>query len=353
MLIETEGVFYSLHKPLDYEPFQLMSLSSPNYPNFDLNSLPWYDMPSYIQEIITAEPVGLLNADEGTYTGGYKLPFVCVLLSGQVVHIIAGYNLSVGSYFRNETDSGLEIPYWTWVIAPKIHSSLYENSVCYHAYYSMDDLSLTQEWKVVQPILVGDRFVRYLNLWTDNAKYDYYFYGSNALYVGRTQEKAQISSGVYSYYVVVNDPVSGFQSGKITAYPDAWAGYIAPFTPPTPEQYQSQTSKGIWETLKELPSKIEKFFISLRNYLLYFQETEPDHVNPFADILTDVQAFFDDQMSDVTDFKNSLTSTLNNVVTYIESGSGVVNTFLTAVPILSSFVTFFVVFCIVRKVIGR
>ena len=94
-------------------------------------------------------------------------------------------------------------------------------------------------------------------------------------------------------------------------------------------------------------------FDNLINYLLYFQPTKPEHVNPFADILTDVKLFFDEQMSDVGDFKNSLSSTLNNVVTYIDTGSGVVNTFLTAVPMLSAFITFFVVFCIVRKVIGR
>lgn len=130
----------------------------------------------------------------------------------------------------------------------------------------------------------------------------------------------------------------------------------------------NQNTKGIWDSIKELPTKIadsiKGFFISLgdrisgffenlKNYLLYFQETKPEHVNPFADILTDVKSFFDEQMSDVGDFKNSLTSTLNNVVTYIETGSGVVNTFLSAVPVLSAFITFFVVFCIVRKVIGR
>lgn len=119
----------------------------------------------------------------------------------------------------------------------------------------------------------------------------------------------------------------------------------------------NETSKGIWNSIKELPSKIADsisgLFDKLINYLLYFQETKPEHVNPFADILTDVKSFFNDQMSDVGDFKNSLSSTLNNVVTYIETGSGVVNTFLTAVPMLSAFITFFVVFCIVRKVIGR
>ena len=123
------------------------------------------------------------------------------------------------------------------------------------------------------------------------------------------------------------------------------------------QKEQNETSKGIWDSIKELPSKIADsisgLFDKLINYLLYFQETKPEHVNPFADILTDVKSFFNDQMSDVGDFKNSLSSTLNNVVTYIETGSGVVNTFLTAVPMLSAFITFFVVFCIVRKVIGR
>lgn len=140
-------------------------------------------------------------------------------------------------------------------------------------------------------------------------------------------------------------------------------------------QEQNNTSKSIWETLKdivgniislpsdianaikgfftELSDNISNYFTTLRNYLLYFQATKPEHVNPFANILTDIESFFDDQMSDVTDFKNSLNTTLDNVVGYISSGSGIINQFLTAVPLVSAFVTFFVVFCIVRKVVGR
>lgn len=138
---------------------------------------------------------------------------------------------------------------------------------------------------------------------------------------------------------------------------------------------QNKTSKSIWQTLQdifgniislpsdianaikgfftELSDNISDYFTTLRNYLLYFQATKPEHVNPFANILTDIESFFDDQMSDVTDFKNSLNTTLDNVVGYISSGSGIINQFLTAVPLVSAFVTFFVVFCIVRKVVGR
>ena len=138
---------------------------------------------------------------------------------------------------------------------------------------------------------------------------------------------------------------------------------------------QNKTSKSIWQTLQdifgniislpsdianaikgfftELSDNISDYFTTLRNYLLYFQSTKPEHVNPFANILTDIETFFDKQMSDVDDFKKSLNTTLDNVVGYISSGSGIINQFLTAVPLVSAFVTFFVVFCIVRKVVGR
>lgn len=316
MIYEGNGVYYSPHKPLEYEPFELLTLSEPNYPDFDLNSLPWYDMPSYVQEIITAEPQGLAAEDSGEYVaagGQYKIPFVCVLLSGEVVHIMVGYNLSVGSYFRTSAEKTAKTPYWTWIVSCPANANIYKNSVCYHAYYSMDDLSLTQEWKVVEPILVGENFVRYLNLWTDNPKYDYYFYGANALYQDRDLETRPITTGEsYPQYVRVHSPGVGFQSGKITAYPDAWAGYIAPFTPPTPEQYQSHTSKGIWETLKSIPDmigeKLKSLFIPADGF--------------FDTYTTEFQEYFKDRFGLLYEIPDAVIGVLQQFVDYSPAEEG-------------------------------
>lgn len=364
-----EGCYYSLYKPLDFEPISTYRVTTPNFPDFDINKLPWLEMPSYVQEIINATPIGLTNYS--SYSGEYKLPFVSIVVAGSYIAINVGYNLCVGAYYQNaEQKENLEA-YRYYLIANKSHSQLYANAVCYYAVYNRLTYQIRDAWTAVEPVAVGDNFVRYYNYnYTDTVK-DSYFYGSSGMYAGRILETMKITStdtDSYPQYVTVNNPSSGFASGTIMYAPDSWGGYIGTFTPPSAEALQQATSKGILETLKQIPTNIANaiqsfftslgdrigdFFTSLKNYLLYFQETKPEHVNPFSDILIDIQTFFDKHMSDVTEFKNSLTSTLNNVVTYIESGSGVVNTFLTAVPVLSSFVTFFVVFCIVRKVIGR
>lgn len=137
---------------------------------------------------------------------------------------------------------------------------------------------------------------------------------------------------------------------------------------PSLSSAELDTQKGMWETLKELPSniansikgffaelgdKIGGFFESLKNYLLYFQETKPEHVNPFAGILDNVQSFFDDKIGDTEDFKTSLNDTLNDVSSYIETGSNIINRILEGVPVLNAFVIFILVFAVVRKVVGR
>lgn len=152
------------------------------------------------------------------------------------------------------------------------------------------------------------------------------------------------------------------------------------------QQEQTETSKSIWETLKSvleyiknLPSNIadsiktffselgdrisgffnslgdrmSDFFTTLKNYLLYFQYTEPEHVNPFSGILDGISSFFDEQLEDTDEFKSSLNTTFDNVSGYIETGSNIINKLLNGVPILNTVLIFFLAFAVIRKVVGR
>lgn len=107
---------------------------------------------------------------------------------------------------------------------------------------------------------------------------------------------------------------------------------------------------GFFENLSE---NISGYFDTLKNYLLYFQATKPEHNNPFAGILSGIKSFFDEQIADTDDFKDSLNDTFDNVSGYIETGSNVINKLLSGVPILNTVLIFFLVFAVVRKVVGR
>ena len=58
-------------------------------------------------------------------------------------------------------------------------------------------------------------------------------------------------------------------------------------------------------------------------------------------------------ITDVENFNATLNDTLASVVGYVEQGSGAIQLFLTGVPLVSAFLLFFVVFAVVRKVVGR
>lgn len=367
---ETEDVYYK-------EPYMEMMTPSfliatePNY-SFDPNKLPWLEAPSYVQDIIHYE-MPSMAVDEYV-----KVPFVCVVRASNFIRVCVGWNLCLGriyTYYASGIDTkrgniGL-------FMFPSLASSKY--SVCYSADYNID-YSIKVPWRAVEPSDYGS---------TGNVKnfpgiavsttgiYDFYCYGANYGKNGNTTSfqvyaTPQTVEGVkqdYRTIMVVQNPLSGFSSGRCVSWQDDFSScYFTAFTPKSIEQIEQETQKGIWDSIKELPTKIADsikgfftslgdrisgFFESLKNYLLYFQDTKPEHVNPFNNLLADVKIFFEQQMSDVDDFKRSLNNTLDNVVSYIQTGSGVVNTFLTAVPILSAFITFFVVFYVVRKVVGR
>lgn len=326
---------------------------TPHFPNFDVNKLPWSDAPSYITDIIYMSIDQAVSASKANDYTQYKMPFVCVGVTSSIARVVVGINVGLGRYGNGiyvSSVSGLD---------------LYQYTTCYEAYFNSQTYEITSNWKKLSPAAVGNNgnIVRFTNnIVPSSASYDYYVYGGNGITLKSdvvlisypTVSSGSTSSNSMRYTC---NNILGFESNSFLYGPDDYSAYFGTFVPKTAEQQDADTKKGIWESIKALPGQIANaikgFFEDLKNYLLYFQANKPEHVNPFNNILIDVQTFFDNQMADVSAFKDSLTSTLNNVVSYISTGSGIINSILTGVPILSAFVIFFVVFAIVRKVVGR
>ena len=340
--------------------------SNPNFPDFNPNVIPWETAPEYIKEILYNTP--FIATNDTNYVDPWKIPFVLVITNGVTVRAIVGINLFLGTYIAssdNNTSTSFA-PTGTYVMCQVLNTSGsvvtgVEYACCYEALFDAETMNITVDWHSLTPMAVGNRISRFTGtVLSLDTVWDFYCYGGNNIGPGRASVSIPVTTGSSSYPMVfsVSNAQYGFAGNSFVYKPDYYtSSYFSSFVPSTYEEKQLDTQKGIWATLKEVPGQIlegvKGFLTNMLNYLLYFQPTKPDHVNPFADILTDVKTFFDNQIDDVGDFKNSLTSTLNNVVSYIQSGSGIINTFLSAVPVLSAFVTFFVVFCIVRKVIGR
>lgn len=377
-----EDCYYAPYKPLDWDPMSLMSASEPHNKNFDINLLPWVEMPSYVQDILYNQPVG--NVKDTSYTGEVKLPFVLVVVRLNQVHVFVGLNMCIAT-IRSDAESISAV----YILSRKQNEKIFENSVCYHAYYDASTYEMTTAWAPIEPVNYGDRYVRY-NYFPlpETVARDYYLYGFNTVQIGTVQFSQSIYDDKdWPKVSVVNDPVTGFQSGKFAIDMSLWdLSYFSAFNPPTPENQQVQTSKGILATLKSvldyiknlpkniansissfftdlgdrisgffnsLGSKITNSFTTLQNYLLYFQATKPEHENPFSDILWDFHIFTLDYFDRFQVFANNIDSAYDNIVTYIESGSGIISSFLSALPLVEAFIFFFIVFCILRKVVGR
>lgn len=333
-------------------------ISMPFFGLFEPNDIPWNETPSYIQDIIYAEVPNM------TVTDALKVPFVCVIKTVDFIRVFAGWNLCIGRRGYRNVNTDTNTFDNLYLCSFPAHESVFKQSVCYVANYN-NNCELVGEWQQLSPSDYGTtgNVMTYPGFVIGvGSQYDIYLYGANyprsgAVSSSSWQLTPSAENGVsLSYYFMsaVLDPYSGFSSGNYIVRPDDFTMmYMSSFTPKTLEQYEQDTQKGIWESIKSIPQAIQGFLDKMLNYLLYFQETKPQHVNPFSNILTDIQSFFNTQMGNVQNFKNNLNSTLDNVVGYISSGSGLINTFLTGVPILSAFVIFFVVFAIVRKVVGR
>ena len=326
-----------------------MLVSEPKYPNFDPRKLPWSEAPTAVQEILS------MNTDKANTTdlSSYEMPFISIRVNSSNIYVFVGINCYLGV-----TDSKYNVRVCT--------SAAYYpgmKTVCYSATFN-HNLTVKSDWRQLDYTDWGDlgNVMTYSSSTyiADDYNLDLYVYGGNGARVnsdsGSPTSVSFQSTSSTKVCCYMNNRM-GFSSnnnvlwGSLAGhFPDV---YISTFRPPTIQEMEQETQKGILDTLKSIPDKIGGFFENLKNYLLYFQAEKPEHVNPFAGILTDVQNFFNSQIEDTSDFKDSLNSTFENVSTYISTGSSVINKLLDGVPLLNAFLIFFVVIAVIRKVVGR
>lgn len=312
MLYDAEGDYwYSPYRPLQWDPVMPMFASEPHNSDFDVNKLPWSEMPTYIKDILYGSYVG--NVTDSAYSGEVKLPFVVVVVRLNQVHVFVGQNLCIGTVYSDASTVSA-----VYILARKESAQIFNNSVCYHAYFNASDYSLTQDWAAVEAVDYGDRYVRYNYFpYPESVARDYYLYGFNTVKPGAALFTQSVNSGsTYPMIKVVNDCKTGFQSGKIFIKPDLWSlSYSASFSPPTAEQQQAQTSRGIWDTLKDvldyvknlpkniansikgffdsLGDRISGFFTTLSNNIKGFFTSLGDRISGFFDALADkIKGFF-------------------------------------------------------------
>lgn len=345
-----EDCYYAPYNSLDFEPIQLYSVSSPCFSDFDINKLPWLDMPSYVQEIVNAEriPSGKVATD---YAGEYKLPFMVIIVDGTYCHIYTGYNLMVAVRYTTEEEKENDTPFRYSIISRKSGISA-NNAVCYRARYRISNYTLYEDWKSISPVSTGNTFNWYYNFEYDISNRDFYFYGVNGTYQDRTFEVVKLNSGqegLFPQYVIVNNPVSGFASGTIVYHPEVFAGYIGTFTPPSAESLQQATSKGIWETLKEIPTnvanaikgfftslgdRISGFFDNLANKIKSFFLPSEDFFNTYT---SDFISYFSDRFGLLYELPDAVIDILQQFIDYSPAESGYSITFPEVVmPVLDN-----------------
>lgn len=132
-------------------------------------------------------------------------------------------------------------------------------------------------------------------------------------------------------------------------------------------QWFTDLGNNIKQWFIDLGEDIGEFFTMLKNYLLYFQhpvttnsdgvligkDGKPVYTNPFESAIDKVKATVDDWLAKINNFVDGMETSRQDVTGYLENGSGVINTVLSASPILSVCVLFAVGFFVIRKVVGR
>lgn len=345
-----DGVSYALPSgypdPLISYPATLLS-PEPNVPGFDPKKLPWSDAPSYIQDLIYMSLDGAQSTDASTY----KMPFVLVRVSGTTAVVFVGYNVGLGYDLKNDRMRLCVTEYF------------YNNSACYRASFSATDYSLIDDWRKLEANQWGSEDYTYVKSYTStlaypSSTYDFYMYGGNGVRVGYfTSVTFPLhDTGDGQCYFTANNDV-GFQNGRFFYGQDATTTviYCETFIPPTVDQQEQETQKGIWQSIKDIPSQIGAFFDKLINYMLYFQETKPERQPSFSSIeaLWDVIDFIHDKLGFVEEFIDDTLQDFEDTLLYIRSGSYVIDTIVEQFPFFGVIIAVLVLVLVIRKAVGR
>lgn len=183
--------------------------------------------------------------------------------------------------------------------------------------------------------------------------------------VGGENVKQYISNPVLTD---LDDDSGWFQKiiNAITSIPSKISGFFSDLATKIGGFFTDLSDK-IRGFFTDLGNKIGDFFTMLKNYILYFRhpvtlnssgvpigsDGKPIYINPFDSPLETVKKTFDGWIATLMNFVASIDSSSATVSGYLKKGSTVIDGVLGAVPLLSAFVLFAVIFLVIRKVVGR
>ncbi len=221
--------------------------SSPNYPDFNPNMIPWKDSPDYVKSVLIAYLNDFNKPGNPLYfETPVKVPFVCVRVNGSNVMVYVGWNISV----VNLHDSNRP------VIGRFVSDGYVSNdssnvkmlsSTLYRATYNLSDMSLITPWYDAS----SDFSIWDTDFWSDpnkhsvftytgalvnsTNKYDLYFYGSNYCFTDASNRfricSAAKDSGMSSVATVYLNYPGGFSSSLeifYNDYPNTYCQYFVP-----------------------------------------------------------------------------------------------------------------------------
>lgn len=308
-----EGFTYDPYLDIYYidEDFPMMDdisvpylASNPNFPNFNPNMVPWETAPQYIKEILYNTP--FIATTSTSYPSGvpWKIPFVLVLTNGEVVRVIVGINLMLGTYFSSADNNSSTIfaPTGVYVLTEVLNVNAdilpgVEYACAYEARYAIDTMDLLVDWHALEPLALGNRFTRFTgSLLNFSLGWDFYCYGGNNCKPGVISYNTAVNTGTtassYPRITTVTDAALGFAGNRFLYKQDEYDfAYFSSFVPATYEEKQLETEKGIlsgikgmWESIKSLPEtigeKIKSLFIPREGY---FDTYTSDFQNYFKD----------------------------------------------------------------------
>ena len=225
--------------------------ASPHYTWFDPSKVPFYDYPDYIQDIVYNK-LSSFSYDENSQQ---EAPFIACVASSSNCTLYVGINAVIGNIY-NSTSNALIAYGILWKHTR--YAATANLSVMYKAVIDTN-YNITENWAAFN----GSTFTADTNTTqyqtisslSNNANRDIYLYGinscrpwngENASYTNPASSKRSFMyrAGVFS--AITSDLINSQFSNT----------YLSIFSPQTAEQEAQNTRKGIWDTLKSIPSLI-------------------------------------------------------------------------------------------------
>ena len=213
--------------------------------------MPFYEYPDYIQDIVYNK-LSSFSYDENS---PQEAPFICCQVSASSATLYVGINAVIANIY-NSTNNSLIAYGILWKHTR--YAATANLSVMYKAVIDTN-YNITQNWAAFN----GSTFTADTNTTqyqtitslSNNANRDIYLYGinscrpwngENASYTNPASNKRSFMyrAGVFS--AITSDLINSQFTNT----------YLSLFSPQTAEQQAENTRKGIWETLKNIPSMI-------------------------------------------------------------------------------------------------